>query len=520
MVNSSGLKTFHLNLWQEFSKKSFIIQLIVVLFLVTYCRKLIFTCRPIVIFTILSAIISFPFLLQRPLYGIFAIIILTASFIDVQILPIIPFIVGSILSTDLLFAVLFLYIIGRKLYYKNFYHLDYPLVRTPIDIPIVFLCFAFLIGFINGYFVGGEQFDFELARRTFRSVIYYLLFFLITNLVTNKKDLILLIKGTFLIALITSCVSIAQQGLGTSLPLIFGRVETLKTMGFGGYAGVTRAIPPGLLFIYFSLITLICIASSEGYEGSKPLLALQIIILGLGLIFSYYRNMWVTFFLSILLFFSITTVRQKLRMVLWVFLGVWAFIIIFLYTLNAPDNKVTRIVNATQDRMLSVFKVKAVKGAGSDTLRSRSVENEFAFKKIMKYPILGIGLGTRYKPVKRLLLGASPSDPQSIVTSYFLGGIMLHNSFLNIPLRFGLVGFIAFLWISAVFLVRGFRNWRKIKDPFFRAVCIGYTVSYVGTLITSNVDPFLTEWRGVIGIAIMWGTNEAIYRLEGIENKK
>jgi O-antigen ligase len=138
----------------------------------------------------------------------------------------------------------------------------------------------------------------------------------------------------------------------------------------------------------------------------------------------------------------------------------------------------------------------------------------------MKYPILGIGLGTRYKPVKRLLLRASPSDPQSTVTSYFLGGLMLHNSFLDIPLRFGLVGFIAFLWISAVFLVRGFRNWRKIKDPFFRAVCIGYTVSYVGTLITSNVDPFLTEWRGVIGIAIMWGTNEAIYRLEGIENKK
>lgn len=297
MVNSPGLKTLHLTLWQEFTKKPFIIQLIVTLFLVTYCKKLIFTRRPVVIFTILGAIIAFPFLLQRPIYGIFAIIILTASVINVQVVPVMPFIVGSILSTDLLFAVLFLYIIGRKLYYKNFYHLDYSLVRTPIDIPLILLSLSFVIGLINGILGGGE---FELARRTFRSVIYYLLFFPITNLVTNKKDLILLIKGTFLIALITSCVSIAQQGLGTSLPLIYGRVESLRTMGeFGGltkFSGVTRAIPPGLLLIYFSLITLICIGASEGLKGSKPLLALQIIILGLGLIFSYYRNMWVTLF--------------------------------------------------------------------------------------------------------------------------------------------------------------------------------------------------------------------------------
>lgn len=207
-------------------------------------------------------------------------------------------------------------------------------------------------------------------------------------------------------------------------------------------------------------------------------------------------------------------------MILWVFLGVWAFIIVFLYATSAPDNKVTRIVNATQDRMLSVFKVKAVTGAGADTLRGRAVENDFAFKTIMEYPILGIGLGTSYLPGKRLRFRASRTDSESIGGSHFRVGLMIHNSFLDIPLRFGLVGFISFLWISALFLMRGFRNWRKIKDHFFRAVCIGYTVSYVGTLITSNVDPFLTGWRGVMGVAIMWGTNEVIYKVEGIGDKR
>jgi hypothetical protein len=543
-VNSSGLKTLHLTLWQEFSKKSFIIQLITIVLLVNVCRTMIFTRAPKIIFTILGAIILFPFFLQKPFYLIFAVVILTASIISSETLPIIPFAgMGSIHTTDLCLAMLFFYIIGRKLYYRKFYQSDYPIVRTPMDIPLLLFFASFVIALINGIVLQGGEFN--EAFRSFRYVSYYLLFFAITNLVKDKKDLSLLIRGIFFIALTTALVSIAQQILGASFPLIFGRVEILKTKGFGEYADVVRAIPPGLLLIYFSLITLICIAVSPGDQGNKLLRIVQIVVLGLGIIFAFYRNMWFTFLFAILLFFSVAPLHQRARIIAFGLSGVVAVIILFLYSAVIPSSKIAKIVYASQDRILSVYKVKSVTGAGSDTLRGRARENEDALEKIVENPVMGIGLGTSYRPAiwlfselknkvrrkeEKLKVGEGVKEGETktvtvtreerqLVPQSFFTGMNIHNSLLNIPLRFGILGSISFLWISVTFLARGFRNWKKIKDPFCRAVCIGYTVSYAGTLLTSTMDPFLTSWRGVIGIALMWGTNEAIYRLEGIEGQ-
>jgi O-antigen ligase len=138
-------------------------------------------------------------------------------------------------------------------------------------------------------------------------------------------------------------------------------------------------------------------------------------------------------------------------------------------------------------------------------------ENERAIRRIKEHPILGVGFVDLLSKEKRWFFsgGWFGSSVES-----------LHNSVLDILLRLGLVGFIPFLWISALFLLRGFRNWKKINDPFLQAICIGFTVSYVGTFFSGIFDPFFNCWRGVIAIATMWGTNEAIYRVEGIEDKR
>jgi O-antigen ligase len=98
--------------------------------------------------------------------------------------------------------------------------------------------------------------------------------------------------------------------------------------------------------------------------------------------------------------------------------------------------------------------------------------------------------------------------------------LTFHNSILDLVLRLGLVGFVPFIWLTASFLIRGFRNWKKVQDPFLRVLSIGLTASYVGILINALTNPILLSGWGTIPIAIIWGINEVIYRLEGIEEKR
>lgn len=518
-MNRSGLKTFHLTLWEEFSKKSFVIQFILVILLVSYCRDTL-ALRPLsVIFTILAVIISFPFLLYQPILGIFVILFMTVSFIDSGSLPLIHiFGLGSLHVADMLFITMFLFVIGRKIYYKKFHNHEYPLVKTPLDIPLALFFLALIISLANSLFI--LKSPFTPTFRYFRFFAYYPLFFLITNLVESKKDLLLFIRGVIFIALITALVSISQQFLGLSLPLIFGRIDPLITPGFGEYTGVTRVIPSGIHLEYFSLIALVCVISSERFSGRTVFLCLGIVILGLGIIFTYYRNMWVSACLCILLFFSLATMKQKVKFILWSLIGIWAVVIFFLYIAVSPGNRLTRIVNATEQRMTSLFRVKSIKKGSStaDTMAARSGENELAFMTFLKSPIWGIGFGKSYGQKKGVFMRHwwdVFSQSKKIAAT---GEI--HNSLLVILMRTGLLGSISFVWISVLFLMRGFRNWKKINDPFLRAICIGFTVSYIGTLISSTVEPFLNSWRGIVGSAILWGTNEVIYRVEGIEDNK
>jgi hypothetical protein len=87
-------------------------------------------------------------------------------------------------------------------------------------------------------------------------------------------------------------------------------------------------------------------------------------------------------------------------------------------------------------------------------------------------------------------------------------------------MRLGLVGSVPFIWLTVSCLIRGFRNWKKVQDPFLRVLCIGLTVGYVGILMNALFDPLFLNSRGAISIPIIWGINEVIYRVEGIEEKR
>ncbi|MCX5885187.1 MAG: O-antigen ligase family protein [Proteobacteria bacterium] len=577
-MNESPFKTLHLTLWQTFTKKSFIIQFIVVIYLVSYCRNII-AIPPLFFLMRLGAIIGLSFLLLRPIYGLFVIIFFIAGFLDPGMLPLIPFFrLGSVHITDAILGGLFFFIIVRKLYYRFFYRHHYPIIRTPIDIPLILFFIACVIALINGIAI--QKADFNVAFRTFRYTSYYLLFFLITNLIRNKRDLTLFIRGVFFIALITSIVTILQSILGTSLPIPFiGRVETLVTARIS-YEGVTRSISSGLFLIYLSFISLGCIVVTRRLEGKTILWGISVIIFGLGLLFTFYRVIWITSSLALLLFIFLAPIQHKGRFISYFLVAICMVIVIFLFSLSS-SGKLNKILNATQERITSIFKVRGLKGKEADTLSGRTKEIEYALLKIKDHPILGIGLGTYYKPIKiawyffrssktkdqKSSEETSPLD-ERLVRSRLLGGAkdlfatplrvgetklltkpeaqegkkkpvkgwgfrigspydirkiknpVFHNSILDVVMRLGLVGLIPFIWLFALPLIRGFRYWKIVQDPFLRILSIGLTASFVGIFMTALLSPILLTTSGSIPIPIIWGINEVIYRLEGIEEKR
>jgi hypothetical protein len=76
----------------------------------------------------------------------------------------------------------------------------------------------------------------------------------------------------------------------------------------------------------------------------------------------------------------------------------------------------------------------------------------------------------------------------------------------------GTPALIFFLWLCFRFLYRGFRTWPQISDPTQRAVVLGFTLAFVGQMVSNLVAPnFIQNWVLII-YPIMMGINELIYK--------
>jgi O-antigen ligase len=181
----------------------------------------------------------------------------------------------------------------------------------------------------------------------------------------------------------------------------------------------------------------------------------------------------------------------------------WFLIIIVLFVTCVPvaisvNSKIKEFFVSIVDRVTSLFAGAKLFRSGS--LEWRKIENKYAMSLIRKYPVFGIGLANAYRP-KNAWLGDK--------------GSYIHNGYLWIILKTGIVGFVPFLLFYIRFLIRGFRNWHSIKDTFLRAAVIGFTLSCTGIMLASIVNPLFTQGFSIIVISTMFGLTEVI-----IKNKK
>jgi O-antigen ligase len=422
---------------------------------------------------------------KKPEIGILVIIAIIASIIFESALPLLPIPGGRIHITDIILLALLLRIPFKALTDKSF-----RFVATPLDIPFLLFIFAAFISAGISIFKYGIDYR-RIIASPLRILMYYLLFFVITNLIREKKQIRFLLGGLFGIAIVISLAMIIQAKLGESIHMMPGRVETADQT-----FQTTRIIPPGEVVIFVSFISAICAIAIVKKPLLKTIYFYYIPILGGGVILTFNRQYWASIIFSLFIFMLLISKRGKRRFISWLTL-VFVSVILVILPLMRLSKTARTYSDSIVERFSSIFAVKET--FSSSSLEWRKIENKYAWQSIVKHPFFGIGLWNYYRPY----VGEYETDWTKI---------FIHNGYFFVLVNMGLIGFLPLMWFYVSFLARGFSNWRKINHPIEKSVVIGYTIGGIALSLSILVEPRVMENHGIVVIATIIGLSEAIIR--------
>jgi hypothetical protein len=307
------------------------------------------------------------------------------------------------------------------------------------------------------------------------------------------------VRGISFLGTVVALAMVAQYILGASISLLPGRVETLITQGTS-YSGITRILPPGQSLILLSFVTSTTTIILEESKSFRIFRFLQIGLLGAAVIFTFNRSYWVMVILAMAALAYMAKREHRHRFVVFGFIALLLVGILVSTAFVEPESPFARLLSAYFDRLATLGNANTLK---ESSLRFRYVENEYVIPNIISHPLLGLGLGSRYRPF----------DPRiDHLGMQFDMRRYIHNAHFWIMMKTGLLGYASFIWLSTAFLVRGFRYWRLVPNIQLKSYVLGSTLTYLGVLLGAVVNPMLIQWFWVPVIGMMMGINEVILR--------
>ena len=435
--------------------------------------------------------------LKKPEIGLLGILIATSSIIYEDQLPRISvgisFHVSDILLLGLLGIILLRWVAEP----------DFALIKTPLDLPIfVFLGISLLSTAIALYNTSDLSVEFEFARRALRVFSYYLTFFVVTNLLRDRRQLNFLLKSLYILATIVALAIVLQFVLGSSVQLLPGRVETLSTQDTA-YEDITRVLPPGWSVVLVSFLVMLPMLVFEKASPKSWLKFIQICIFGMALIFTFLRSYWAVLSMAFLLMIYLFRGKDRKKIIGVGGIAVFLATMILLVISTDPGSRPAKLVTASFDRLYTLFDSGTFQGQDS-SLNWRMVENEYAIAAIEANPWLGLGLGFQYRPWDPRIDRPDPEGDNYDFRRH------IHNGHFWILLQSGLLGYLSLIWLSLAFLLRGFRNWRHIQNHRLRSVVLGFSLTYLAVFIAAVANSSFTQWRWTPLLGIMMGVNEII----------
>lgn len=364
-------------------------------------------------------------------------------------------------------------------------------VRTPLDWPVFLFFAASTISYFNAMYNLGTRRGILIHQ--WRTLFDYLVFFAVTNHVRTRRQFITLVTSMFVMATIVAVLMIIQAAVGPSVPIIPSiRVETARVFD-QEFAGVARVLPPGtrLVAVMF-LPALILFATPECLPTRKWLLFIPVLLSPVAIAMTFGRTLWTGMVLSlvILLFISPASQRKRFLIVMCVLVTISS---LSFFLLNSYFPRVGDVAEALSIRASSLFTGDRI----VQDQQRRICENKSAIATFKEHPLLGVGPG-----------GEIHTKMCTERLTRFV-----HNSYLFILADLGLLGFLPFLWFSVAYLIRGFFFAHKLQDPVLRGLILGFTLSYIATLIGVSAGGGLMKFQDVAVIGVMLGINEMAIRV-------
>lgn len=449
--------------------------------------KLLLDVPLIYIVAVLGTIVVSLCTLYKPELSIIAMVVLIASVLDVNDLPLIPLGVGSFTPPDVLLLIMMPMVVRKRLSETS-----QASARSPVSTALaLFLAASFVSAVISIVHLG---LDFNAVLRLFRVVSYYVLYYVTTNLIVTKKQIRFLINGLFAVAVAVALIMIVQLGIGDSIQLLPGKQALVNDLG-GGLDAI-RLQPPGqtLLFVTFmTAVAFVVIQRGTSFLCSRYLYL--VIVLGLGVVLTYVRTYLLAASLGLILLLFLGTPENRRRLLV---ILAWGTVMVCLFAAVSlkMGGKLESTVNAVSGRYLTLFQGKEL--VQSSSLDDRGVENSYAIAEIKNSPLLGIGLGNDYRP---------PIYGRDDEMLYYV-----HNGYLWLPMDMGIPVFCLFLWFYFAFLVRALRNLRRIQDEYLKSIATGATIAGVAMLPMALVIPLFMEWHSIVVMVIFIGLTETIVR--------
>ena len=354
------------------------------------------------------------------------------------------------------------------------FFLGQPLGATRTDKRFLWFMTACFASIIPAYFHGNDM------LKWLRELIPFL-FFLPYLLIVRSVREISSIRWLCL-AFVAVCLSVGIVNL------IEYRNNVMNAEYLWELVAGRRAPGEPLFFTTLTVTTiLVCF---EGFKGWRTCFYIGLIMFcGITLAITFSRGYWVASFMAIGIAFLWMPgeVRRRLLIIGGIACGL-GILAVGLFT----GPVIFDLATVLGERFLSILSASV-----DISLRNRLVESEAALEDIMMSPLWGYGFGYYYS--------YHPLIPSLLPTWY------VHNVYLYIWLKLGLLGLVTFLVWYITVIIHGYRAYRNITDPLLKPLILSGTSIMIAMIPLSVTSPQFIQKDSIIFLALAMGFIEITY---------
>ncbi|NOH01924.1 MAG: O-antigen ligase family protein [Chloroflexi bacterium] len=438
---------------------------------------------PLLTVGVVLVLIYVVILVKAPELPILAILVFSSGLLPRYLNRFVNLGVGNFQISDLILLSL-LGLTGFRIFAER----GFTFRKTPLDLPVMLYCFAVIFGMYTAV----SQYGIEFSYTTYeaRIMLSYSIFFVITQLLRTPQQIKRLVIGIAIIGLTVSTLLLLQVTTGFTIPFIpslYFRADRLS-----------RAYHPGFYAVFITMMMLVCYQSTHKSNLRTLALWLAVFMLGLSITISLGRNIVFSTLIALAMLGILLQGKERRRLALLILAIILVAASLFaVLKVLSPNSALLAYPRALMGRLFNLVETNPL--SPDETLLWRVEETNYAWQHIQEHPLVGIGLFNPYRPV------------------FFIGDTLqtyIHNGYLWVWLKTGLLGFIPFVVFIFGFILHGFLKWRSVQDPFLRAIALGAPLIIFAMTFSNTVAPIFIEGFNLAFFAATIGIGESILALK------